>query len=396
MRRFRQLAVVIVVVFLIALLLPTSVVNAQVVTFPDPNLEAAIREAIAKPTGDIYQSDLNGLTTLSAHSRVITNLSGLEHCTSLTSLDLYDNQISNLSPLAGLTNLTQLWLHSNQISNISPLAGLTNLTMLELKYNQISNLSPLAGLTNLTMLDLMGNQISNLSPLSGLTSLWYVQLSSNQISDISPLTGLTNLTQLVLSYNQISNLSPLSGLTSLWYLQLSSNQISDVSPLVANAGLSAGDTVSLLQNPLSPDSLNTYIPQLEARLVNVLYDDTPTPTSTPSSGEHKGCFIATAAYGTPMAEEIEVLREFRDQYMLTNPVGSALVSAYYKLSPPVAQFIDDHPTLKPIVRAGLLPAVALSTLAVNTTLAEKIAMVSGLSLVSLALGIWLTRRALPQ
>ena len=62
---------------------------------------------------------------------------------------------------------------------------------------------------------------------------------------------------------------------------------------------------------------------------------------------------------------VETLRNFHDQYLLTNPVGSALVSAYYKLSPPVAEFIDDHPTLKPIVRAGLLPAVGLSEVAVK-------------------------------
>ena len=104
------------------------------------------------------------------------------------------------------------------------------------------------------------------------------------------------------------------------------------------------------------------------------------------------CFIATAAYGTPMAEEIEVLREFRDEYLLTNPVGETLVSTYYKVSPPVAEFIDEHPALKPIVRVGLLPAVALSAVAVSTTLAEKIAMVGSLALASVALAVWLSRR----
>jgi len=98
-----------------------------------------------------------------------------------------------------------------------------------------------------------------------------------------------------------------------------------------------------------------------------------------------GCFIATAAYGTPLAEDIEILREFRDEYLLTNPLGQALVDFYYRVSPPMAEFITEHPSLKPIVRAGLVPAVAMSTMAVNTTLLEKIAIVGLLVMVSIAL-----------
>jgi len=105
-----------------------------------------------------------------------------------------------------------------------------------------------------------------------------------------------------------------------------------------------------------------------------------------------GCFIATAAYGTPMAEEIEILRQFRDEYLLTSPVGKALVEFYYRVSPPIAEFITEHPSLKPIVRAGLVPAVAMSTVAVNTALAEKAAIVGLLALLSVALAVWATRR----
>jgi hypothetical protein len=105
-----------------------------------------------------------------------------------------------------------------------------------------------------------------------------------------------------------------------------------------------------------------------------------------------GCFIATAAYGTPMAEEIQILREFRDEYLLTNPVGSTLVDIYYRVSPPIAEFITGHPSLKPIVRAGLVPAVAMSTVVVNTTPAEKAAIVGLLLLLSVALALWATRR----
>ena len=104
------------------------------------------------------------------------------------------------------------------------------------------------------------------------------------------------------------------------------------------------------------------------------------------------CFIATAAYGTPMAEEIGVLRQFRDAYLLTNAVGQATVDLYYRVSPPVARFITEHPRLKPIVRVALLPAVAMSAIAVNTTLAGKTAIAGLLALASVTLAAWMTRR----
>jgi len=109
----------------------------------------------------------------------------------------------------------------------------------------------------------------------------------------------------------------------------------------------------------------------------------------PSDG---GCFIATAAYGTPMAEEIQILRDFRDEYLLTNPLGQALTDLYYRVSPPIGEFITKHPSLKPIVRVGLVPAVAMSTVAINTTPAEKAAIAGLVVLASVALAVWAKRR----
>jgi len=103
------------------------------------------------------------------------------------------------------------------------------------------------------------------------------------------------------------------------------------------------------------------------------------------------CFIATATYGTPMAEEIEILREFRDEYLLTNPLGQALTGLYYRVSPPIAEFIAEHPSLKPIVRTGLVPALVVSAVAIDTTPAEKMAIVGLLVLVSIAVTILATR-----
>ncbi|MCL0101336.1 leucine-rich repeat domain-containing protein [Peptococcaceae bacterium] len=81
-----------------------------VVTFLDANLEAAVRDALGKPTGDITKKDMAKLTNLEAYRRGITNLSGLEYAVNLTSLDLSENQITDITPLAGLTNLTWLEL----------------------------------------------------------------------------------------------------------------------------------------------------------------------------------------------------------------------------------------------------------------------------------------------
>ena len=106
----------------------------------------------------------------------------------------------------------------------------------------------------------------------------------------------------------------------------------------------------------------------------------------------KRCFIATAAYDTPMAPELQVLREFRDIRLMTNRAGQSMVDLYYTLSPPIAGLITRHPELKAIVRAGLLPAVAMSTIAVNHAPTEKMAVVSSLAFVSAALAAWATRR----
>lgn len=72
----------------------------------------------------------------------------------------------------------------------------------------------------------------------------------------------------------------------------------------------------------------------------------------------KNCFIATAAYGTDTAREIDVLREFRDEILLYNSLGARFVSFYYRNSPPMADFISKHDVLRAIVRNGFVSPVA--------------------------------------
>ncbi len=80
-------------------------------------------------------------------------------------------------------------------------------------------------------------------------------------------------------------------------------------------------------------------------------------TASNTSGGGSGCFIATAAYGSYLHPQVQILRNFRDQYLMTNPSGRAFVKCYYRLSPPVAEFIGKHETLRTLVRLMLTPIV---------------------------------------
>ncbi|TET51402.1 MAG: hypothetical protein E3J55_00040 [Dehalococcoidia bacterium] len=72
------------------------------------------------------------------------------------------------------------------------------------------------------------------------------------------------------------------------------------------------------------------------------------------------CFIATAAYGTDTATEIDILREFRDVVLLPSGVGARFVSLYYETSPAIAGFIFEHHVLGVVVRVGFIdPIVAI-------------------------------------
>ena len=70
-----------------------------------------------------------------------------------------------------------------------------------------------------------------------------------------------------------------------------------------------------------------------------------------------GCFIATAAYGTPTAQQIGVLREFRDVVLLKSTSGTLFVALYYRLSPPVADFIAGNEVVRTLVRELLVSPI---------------------------------------
>ena len=227
------------------------VVNLPVVRFADPNLEAAVREAIGKPEGDMLPADVAGLKSLNAREWAIAKLDGIGQ----------------------LTSLEELFLDSNHLSDISALSALTSLVILEIANSQVSDISALSPLTSLKHLYLPNNQIRDISVLTTHTSLVTLELNRNPIRDFSALSALTSLQKLHLMDNRIRDLSALSGLTLLSDLRLGGNQISDISFLVDNSGIDSGDKVDLRENPLSEEAISTQIPALRARGVEVLFDE---------------------------------------------------------------------------------------------------------------------------
>jgi|GEM_PF-2201798 len=166
--------------------------NTNATTFKDKNLESAVRKQIGKQTGDLNQSDLDGITKLVAVDEDIKDLSGIEN----------------------LTNLKEIFLGGNPITNIDPLGKLTKLDNVNLTGCQIENISPLVSNTNIQFLFLSSNNIVDITPLEKLTNIQYLSLDNNKVVDVSPLLKLTNVTDLEISGNSIKDTSPLKTLSS--------------------------------------------------------------------------------------------------------------------------------------------------------------------------------------
>ncbi len=198
----------------------------QVIDFEDDVLEALVREAMKRPTGDITVADAEAAAELEMQQQgvdpnqpYIHNLDALKYFKNLTYLGLgfavlnADDPTApiDISPLAGMTKMESLQLGGLVIDDLSVVANMPNL-----KYftvfggKRLTDISPLAGETNLEVLTLRGNLISDITPLVGLTNLRYLDLQDNAVSDVTSLTGLTKLERLFLEKNPITDYSPLA------------------------------------------------------------------------------------------------------------------------------------------------------------------------------------------
>ncbi len=88
-------------------------------------------------------------------------------------------------------------------------------------------------------------------------------------------------------------------------------------------------------------------------------------TPKPPTGSVDACFVATAAWGSPMQDEVSMLRRFRDQALRSQAVGELFVEAYYTFGPALAATIEPSDTLRGLARTALGPAVDLARVIVR-------------------------------
>ncbi|OQX14100.1 MAG: hypothetical protein BWK76_15240 [Desulfobulbaceae bacterium A2] len=106
------------------------------------------------------------------------------------------------------------------------------------------------------------------------------------------------------------------------------------------------------------------------------------------SGGGGGCFIATAAYGSVLSPQVQLLRRFRDEVLLHTDMGRSFVRWYLKTSPPVAEYLRRHDTARLLTRWALYPLVGAAALALH----QQLSLCLGGGLVLLGL-FWFRRRA---
>ncbi len=173
-----------------------------------------------------------------------------------------------------------------------------------------------------------------------------------------------------------------------------SSNISGVTITIPVTGLATGTTAANFSDSYSVYS-GSSVADFEAgttaeETTNVVYDpsagtvsvtvdhfsvfgvgDAATSAST-GGGGGGGCFIATAAYGSYEAPYVRLLREFRDQFLLTNAAGTWFVEQYYTWSPPMADWLRGHDGWRAVVRIALLPLIAMSWILVEASLFSQI------------------------
>ena len=146
------------------------------------------------------------------------------------------------------------------------------------------------------------------------------------------------------------------------------------------------DVEGILFTPITPEAVSFDI---------VVGEASAQPTNQTEEGG--GCLIATAAYGSEMSPQVQMLREIRDNQLMNTESGTAFMSGfnelYYSFSPIIADMERESPIFKEIVKVGLTPMISSLSLMENAN-SESEVLGLGLSVIALNLGMYIAAPAL--
>jgi subtilisin family serine protease len=210
-------------------------------------------------------------------------------------------------------------------------------------------------LTNLELKDIL---LSSVDPVAGLSGKVLTGGRLNAYSALLstiPPDAPSNLGATAASSSQI-NLS---------WSDISANENGfkierkpDISGTYSQIAITGQDVTSYADTGCTASTTYYYRVRSYNTYGNSAYSNEADATTSAAAGGG-GCFIATAAYGSYLAPEVEVLKEFRDDHLMTNPAGRKTVELYYRYSPPLADFIKERETLRALSRLALTPVVML-------------------------------------
>jgi len=144
----------------------------------------------------------------------------------------------------------------------------------------------------------------------------------------------------------------------------------------SNTGLNESTTYYYRVRAYNTGGNSDYSNEASATTQSASSDDGGSSDSSGSGGGGGGgCFIATAAYGSPSQECVNILRQFRDVYIVQNKFGKSFMYVYYRYSPPIAHLIAKHDSLRALVRLSLLPLVGFSWMALHFGLWVSVGLV---------------------